>query len=366
MNNQFQEQEVSTKEFIKKTVEFFQSIGKSWRLLMIGLLTGALVSFILDIVNKKETDYVATISFNLDIGGGASSNAMGQFGGLASAFGVGGGQQSQTGDLLSGSNFPVLAKSRIVFEKALMTNVVVEGDTMLMANYYKDSSDIAEMKWEGSLFKSANDKAINYRFVQKDPEEFTREENEIITSIYDYLAEQTFFEGRTGSSLTDLSVINTNEILAKVWAETLLNATQTFYKEIKTAKTKNLLREQESRLDSLQGLMLSSDNRLGRIAYQNPNIIDPNAKVRESQVGRNNNFYSSQFYSQLANVETLNRLLYEQTPILTIIVPIRLPLLINSGGLGQSYKVGSILGLIIALVVTVLRNTYKEIVADTE
>jgi hypothetical protein len=128
MDSNLKEQEVSTKEFLTETAKFFQNIGKSWRLLMIGLLSGAIISFVMDIVNEKETNYIATVSFNLDIGGG-SSQSMNQMSGFATAFGVGGFQQNQSGDLLSGANFPTLAKSRIVFEKALMTNVIVEGDT---------------------------------------------------------------------------------------------------------------------------------------------------------------------------------------------------------------------------------------------
>lgn len=365
METNLKEQEVSTKEFIKQTIKFVQDIGKSWRLLMIGLLLGAIVSFILDIVNQKETSYQATISFNLDIGGGGSSG-MGQMSGIADVLGVGGMTQGQSGDLLSGANFPTLAKSRIVFEKALMSNVVLAGDTLLMANYYKDSSDIARTDWAGNLFKKPKTNFIEYRFVKKNPDDFTPEENEIITSLYTHLYDKTTFEGVNSSSLTQLSVVNTNEILAKVWAETLLKTTEAFYKEVKTQKTRNLLTEQENRLDSLRNLMMGTDGQLARLSFQNPNIIDPGARMREQQVGRNNNFYSTQYYTQLANVESLNRLLTEQTPIFTIIDPIRLPLMTASGGLGQSYKLGSILGLVLSLVISVIMNTYREIVSSEE
>lgn len=364
MENTLKEQEVSTKEFLKQTIRFVRNIGKSWRLMMIGLLAGAIVSFTLDIINEKETDYLATISFNLDIGGGGPG--MGQMSGIADAFGIGGMQQNQSGDLLSGANFPTLAKSRIVFEKALMTNVVVGGDTMLMANYYKDSSNIKRTDWAGNLIKKPKTNFIEYRFVQKDPDDLTPEENEIITSLYTHLYERTVFEGVSGSSITQLSVVSTNDILAKTWAETLLKTTEVFYKEVKTQKTRNLLAEQESRLDSLLGLMNGSDSQLARLSFKNPNIIDSGTKMREQQVGRNNNFYTNQYYTQLANVESLNRLLNEQTPIFTIIDPIRLPLMTYSGGLGQSYKLGSILGLVLSLVISIVLNTYREIVSSEE
>jgi hypothetical protein len=364
MDNNLKEQEVSTKEFLAETAKLLRSIGKSWRLLMIGLLSGAIVSFVMDIVNEKETNYIATVSFNLDISGGSSGQNMNQMSGFATAFGIGGFRQSQSGDLLSGANFPTLAKSRIVFEKALMTNVVVEGDTMLMANYYKDSSDIENTEWAGSLFKKPKENFIDYRFVKKSPDEFTPDENEIVTSLYTYLYDKTNFEGVNSSSLTQLSVIGTNDILAKVWVETLLKTTEVFYKEVKTQKTRNMLVEQQSRLDSLRNLMNGTDSQLANLAFRNPNIINSNAQMKQQQVGRNNSFYSTQYYTQLANVESLNRLLTEQTPIFTIIDPIRLPLMVYSGGLGQSYKLGSILGLVISLVIAIVLNTYREIVGE--
>ncbi len=362
MNTNFKEQEVSTKEFLSQTFNFIRDIGKNWRLLMIGLLLGTIVSFVLDIINEEEKKYMASVSFNLDIGG--SNQGMNPMSGFATAFGLGGMQQSQSGDLLSGANFPTLAKSRIVFEKALMTNVVLDGDTMLMANYYKDSSDIVSTEWAGSLFRKPRQEFIDYRFVQKSPDNFTPQENEIISSLFTHLSDNTSFEGVNSSSLTQLSVISSNDILAKMWAETLLKTTEGFYKEVKTQKTRNMLVEQENRLDSLRALMNGTDSQLARLSFRNPNIIDPNSQMRQLQVGKNNTFYSTQYYTQLANVESLNRLLTEQTPIFTIIDPIRLPLMLYSGGLGQSYKLGSILGLVLSLVITVVMNTYREIVNE--
>lgn len=365
MMNQSQEEQISTKEFLKKTFAFFKVIGNNWRLLMIGLLTGATISIIQDIINKKETTYDARIVFNLDIGGGGGGNAMGQFGGLATAFGVagvGGMQQNQGGDLLSGSNFPALVQSRIVYEKALMMNVEVYGKKLLMANYYKDSSDIKKTKWAGNLIKKPYKKGIEYRFVQKDPDLLTPEENEIISSIYEDLLEKTTLIGIEGSSFTQISAITSNEMLSKVWAETLLKATEVFYKEIKTKKTRELLRQQASRLDSLRGLMLSTDGQLARLTFQNTNVIDAVAPMRQQQVGRNNQFYSTQYFNQLATVEGLNRLLIEQTPIFTVVEPIRLPLIKYMGGIGQSFKMGSVLGIVLTLVFVILRNTYKEII----
>lgn len=362
MDANLKEQEVSTKEFLSQTFNFVRSIGKSWRLLMIGLLSGAIISFILDIVNEEEKKYMAAVSFNLDIGG--ANQGTNPMSGFASAFGLGGMQQNQSGDLLSGANFPTLAKSRIVFEKALMTNVVVEGDTMLMANYYKDSCGIVDTEWAGSLFKKPRQGFIDYRFEKKSPDDFTPDENEIISSLCAHLYDNTNFEGVNSSSLTRLSVISSNDILAKTWAETLLKTTEAFYKEVKTQKTRNILTEQENRLDSLRALMNGTDSQLARLSFQNPNIINSNAQMRQQQVGKNNTFYSTQYYTQLANVESLNRLLTEQTPIFTIIDPIRLPLTVYSGGLGQSYKLGSILGLVLSLVIAVVMNTYREIVNE--
>lgn len=355
----FQEEQISTRDFLLKIVDFFQAIGKGWRLLLIGLATGALIGVIRDVVTQKEPVYTSTLVFNLDIGGTQNGNAG--LGGLASVFGMGGMQQAQGGDLFSGANFPALVQSRAVYERALMTDVVVDGKKMLMANYFKDSSDIVKTIWAGSLVRSPYTSAINYRFTKKSQDTFTKEENEIISSIYDYLVEKTVILQLNGTSFSQIEVATTNEMLSKIWAETLLKATEGFYKEMKTRKTREMLAIQERRLDSLQNLMFSTDRRMAQLTFQSQNVVDPIGPMRQQQVTRNNQFYSTQYYAQLNNVEALQRTLIEQTPIFTVIEPIRLPLETTRVGVGQSLRLGSLLGFFLCLAIVIARHLYQQI-----
>lgn len=361
------EEQITTKEFFLKLINFFKVIGSKWRILMLGLLLGAIASIIQDLINKKETKYEAKIIFNIDIGGGGAASTS-QLGGLAASIGLAGNipQGAQGGDLLSGTNFAALLQSRIVYERALMKNVQVNGKTLLMANYFKDSSDIADQMWKGDLFHEANEEAISYRFKQKAPKDLSPLENVIIGAIYEHLAPDTQLVPIEGSSLTQLTTKTVNEQLSKVWAETLLKAIEEFYVEMKTKKTREMLGMQQRRLDSLQVLMFSSDKRLAQLTFQNTTVVDPSGPMRQQQVTRNNAFYSNQYYTQLTTVEGLNRLLVEQTPILTIIEPIRFPLYTYVGGIGQSIKMGSLLGFFVALIYVLARHTYLQIMnSDT-
>lgn len=360
------EEQITTKEFFLKLISFFKVIGSKWRILMIGLLLGAILSIIQDAITKKPTKYEAKIVFNIDIGGGGVGTN--QLGGLAATFGLGGGipQAAQGGDLLSGTNFAALLQSRIVFERALMKEVNVKGKTFLMANYYKDSSDIAKRVWEGDLFHEPNEEAINFHFTKKDPDDFTTFENMLITTLYEELLPDTQLIPIEGSSLTQLNTLTTNEMLSKVWAETLLNTIEEFYVEMKTKKTRELLGMQQNRLDSLQTLMFSSDKRLAQLTFQNTNVVDPSGPMRQQQVTRNNAFYSNQYYAQLTTVEGLNRLLIEQTPILTVIEPVRLPLVAFKSGIGKSLKMGSLLGLFLSLLFVLAQHLYNQIMSSDE
>jgi hypothetical protein len=361
---QIQEEQISSKELILKVIHLRELISNQWRLLMIFMAFGALLSLLLDWKKYKETQYNAEIIFNLEVGnaGGGGGELMG----LASAFGFGG-NNNRSSEIFSGENFNQLVQSRIVYERALMKEVIVNGKKLLFANYYKDSSDIARKDWGGDLFHKPNTEFINYRFTQKQPEKFSPTENEIISSIFEKLSAST--DTRTvskTSSFTAITATLNNETLTKVWLETLLSTMQEFYKELRTKKTSELLVIQERRLDSLRYVLYSTDNKLAAVTFQNQNIADASGPMREKQLNRNSGYLSTQYYTQMTNVENLRMLLINQTPLFTLLGPVRLPLEEVSWHIGNNTTAGCILGMIFAIIYLIVSKTYRDIMASKE
>lgn len=358
-----QEEQISTKDLIKKIIGVFKLIGSHWKLLLISIGLGSLISIIFDIKDLKESEFVGEIQFNLESGGNGQ-NPMGGLGGLASAFGMGGMGGATSNDLFSGGNFGLMVSSKALYEKALMKEVTIGGKKTLFINFYKDSSDIAKKEWGGDLLHEPDKKSIAYRFKPKQPSEFTKEENIMIATIYEKLAAQTQLQplDKNGSIMI-LSCITNSELLTKVWLETLLASLEEFYIEVRTRKTREIYDIQVNRLRELEGKLSSTDRQLATTNFQNLNAVDPTAPMRQQQLNRSNNFISNQYYTQMATVEQLKMALIHQTPLFTVLQPVRLPLLQKTYSIGGNTKTGAFLGFFLCLVVIIFRKTYQELMS---
>jgi hypothetical protein len=357
--NTIQEEQISTKELFKKIIGVFKTVMSEWKFVLIMAGVISLSSILYDYTEYQERQYGAEVVFNLELNGGGGGG-MGDLGGLAGAFGLGGGGRAT--DFFSNENFLPIISSKAVYERALMKEVKVYGKKMLFVNYYKDSSDIAKKEWGGDFFNEPNYELIKYRFEKKKPEEFTLLENVATQQIYEKLKKGT--ETRSlgkGTSLTSLIGITNNEMLSKIWVETLLETMEEFYKEVKTKRSRQVLAIQESRLDSLRRVMLGTDRQLASVTAQNVNAVDPSGQMRQQQLNRSNNFISNQYFAQLTTVENLRLMMINQTPIFTVLEPVRLPLLEYNWYIGQKTTPAAFIGLILGVIIVLLRKFFKEL-----
>lgn len=357
-NNLIQEEQISVKDLFGKLVSGGKVISNNWRLLLIGVSLSILYSFASDWANYHEPQYSGSLVFNLELGGGQ------QGGGELAALLGGVSQVTVTGgDLLGGGNFASLIQSKAVYERALMRDVIVGEKKMLFINYYKDSSDIARKTWGGNFYTKPNQAAIDYRFTKKEPKDFTREENVLIQTIYEKLTKETAIIPQKGSSLTTIQAITNNEMLSKIWIETLMEATEDFYKEMKTSKTRVTLRFHEKRLDSLKNLLYSSDSRLAQMTFNNTNVVDPMGPLRQQQISRYNGMYAGQYQQQLNIIDNLKSTLMNQTPIFTVVEPIRLPLIEFKVSIGENIGISTLIGLVISILFIFIRHFIRELTA---
>jgi hypothetical protein len=356
-----QEEQISTKDLIKKIIGVFSLIGSQWKLLLISVAIGALISILLDIKNLKETEFGGEIQFNLESGGNGQ-NPMGGLGGLASAFGMTGMGATTTNDLFSGGNFGLMVSSKALYEKALMKEVIVGGTKMLFINFYKDSSDIARKEWGGDLIHEPDTKSIKYHFQPKKPNDFTKDENVILATIYEKLGTQTELRSldKTGSIMI-LSCVTNSELLTKIWLETLLESLEEFYIEVRTRKTREIYDIQINQLRQLEGKLNSTDRELATATFQNQNAVDPTAPMKQLRLNRSNTFISNQYYAQMATVEQLKMALIHQTPLFTVLQPVRLPLLKKDYIIGGNTISGALLGFFLCLIYIIIRKTYLEL-----
>ncbi len=359
-----QEEQISTKDLLKKIIGFFILIGSEWKLLLISAAVGTLLSFSTDVKNLKETEYSGEVQFNLESNGNVQ-NQMGGLAGLAGAFGMGGlGGGATSNDLFSGGNFGLMVSSKALYEKALMKEVVVGGKKMLFINFYKDSSDIAKKEWGGDFLHEPDKKSIAYRFTPKKPSDFTKTENVIINTIYEKLEAQTQLQNLDkNGSIMILSCMTNSEMLTKIWLETLLESLKEFYIEVRTQKTREIYDIQVAQLYKLEGQLNSKDKQLANATYQNLNAVDPSAPMRQQQLNRSTTFLSQQYFTQMATVEQLKMSLIHQTPLFTVLQPVRLPLIQKNYTIGENTNKGAFLGFFLCLIFIIFRKTYQELMS---
>jgi hypothetical protein len=360
MEQNIKEEQVSTKEFFLSVFKYFKFLGSNWQILFVGLIVGSAYDIINNVFLNSENTYSGQITFHLELEGGGSQN---QLGGFASAFGLGSaGGQAQGGSLLASSNFEAIILSVNVFQNAFMREVQIGDRKDLFINYFIDSSDIKRNEWAGGLMRPTSPYA-NYKFEKKSISEFTPYENQILSDIYTKLYNITRVEPDENSSLISIYATTTNEKLTKDWIETLMGATEDFYKEMKTKKTRQILKVQEGRLDSLAYAMKYNDKRIARLTFDNPNVVDPSGIMKQQQISRDNTYLSNQYYTQLGNVEGLNRLIIEQTPIFTVLEPVRLPLSVIKKT-GFSTRLSGLIAIVAMIFIITIRKTYLDVMSE--
>jgi hypothetical protein len=360
MDQNIKDDQVSTREFFLSVFKYFKFLGNNWQILFLALIVGSIYDTINNTFLDSEDTYSGQTTFHLELEGAGAQN---QLGGFASAFGLGGAaNQQQGGSLLASSNFEAIILSVNVFQNAFMREVKIGDRTDLFINYFIDSSDIKRNEWAGSLIKPTSPFA-NYRFKKKAISEFTPYENQILSDVYTKIYNFTRVEPDENSSLISIYATTTNEQLTKDWIEVLMASTEDFYREMKTKKTKQILKVQEGRLDSLAYAMKYNDKRIARLTFDNPNVVDPSGIMKQQQISRDNTYLSNQYYTQLANVEGLNRLIIEQTPIFTVLEPVRLPLSVIKKT-GFSTRLSGLIALVTMILIITIRKTYLDVMSE--
>ncbi len=348
--------QISPKSVVLRLFRLKNVIQRNWLLLLALVGTGAVIGFIYDQFNQKAPVYTATMTFNL--GGGSSSSSFGgDLGALAGAFGIG--QGAPDANIFVGENFLVYAKSRPVIEKTLMKTVKIDGKDTLLVNYYIRHSGIRDKEWEKS------DTLRSFYFPRaKQPSEYTKLERIAMSQIYGRMkAEVGVVQPERKSSFMELRCGMEDEMLAASFIEHHLETIEEDYRSKQTKKTRERYDLLTARADSIARLMSGTENKLARYMDQNQQMVVAQGQMMQNKLTRNSTFLTTIYYQALQNAENMRLSLIREAPLFTIIEPVTLPLyreVITPVGM----QIGIALGLILALIVIFLRETYRSIMQE--
>jgi len=350
--NQAVEEQVTPREVILKVIEAKNALVRSWKAILLFVLLGVGIGYAMDLYLIKPNTYEATMVFNM--GGGTSSNDMGN---MAALFGMGGG--ATDANIFTGDNFFYFVKSRPVMERALMKEVNLRGNKILLANLVIDSSGIKEEEWEG------RPETENFHFTQNNPDSLKLLPRLILNELVKKMQGATeigVLERK--SSFISLAATIQNETLAALWAKTLLKTVEEVYTEKQTRKSLTTLKLLERRADSLAYILGKSEHRLAQQMDYSQQLIVPEAKISVTKIERNNSFLQQLYYEAVGSAEKMRLSLVKEAPLFTLIEDVKVPLDLKSESKKRA-KIGALVGLMLALIYVYIKSIYRAILDDT-
>lgn len=334
MSEQLQQQnqntdEVSLKELILKGKDWFAYLwGYKWRILLAGLLGGAL-GFVYAKYFTKTT-YTATVSFTLEQKGSGGAGALG---GLASSLGLGDVGGSSSG-MFGGENVLHLMKSnRIIHQSLKEPQADFKGDHLLNA-YLKNHFE-----------KPLKEKKIKLFPANLDSVFFDRQQDSLLLLITKNIRETQIVAERQDkkTSIIILEVKDANEQWAYLFSKALVKNAIDLYLEIKVGKLMRTEQELTQKKDSIRGLL---DGSITTLAYETDlNSHTPLMRYKTNQAKKQIDVevLKSMYGSVIQNLEITKMQRAQEEPIIEIIDEPIIPLDKEKFGVIKSFILGSFL-----------------------
>lgn len=348
--------EISLKELVVKIKEWIAFLKTKIVLLVLMGLIGGLLGFTYAYFQKPTYKAILTFALEEDKGsGGGLGGALG----IASSFGidVGGGG----GGAFAGSNLLELMKSRLLVEKTLLNPVVVNKDTISIAEFY-----IRNNKLRKNWNKKPELKNIQF-FPNADRSKFSLQQDSILQTLYKAVTDTkslSIAQKDKKVSITSIEVVSENENFSKVFCENLVKEISDFYIETKSKKARLnveiLQRQADSIRGELNGAITGVAIETDQVYNLNPafNVRSTPSKKRQVDVQANTAILTQ----LIAQLELSKVTLRKETPLIQVIDKPILPLEKEKVGKLKSLILGGFLAGFLTVLYLVFGRLYKKLV----
>jgi hypothetical protein len=351
MNKEIPNDEISLKELINKSKEWFSYLLSQWKIILLAGIVGAGLG--LAYSYSKKPIYTATLSFALEDekSGGGLGGALG----LASQFGfdLGGGG----GSIFTGSNLTELFKSRSMVEQTLLSPVTFKGKVISLAEMYFQNNGWRS-KWND------NPKFKNIQFLPNNKrKQFTREHDSILGVVYQDLSKTGLAVGQRDKKIAiiTIDVSSTDELFSKYFTEALVQQVSDFYVTTKSKKARENMHILERQTDSIRrelngaitGVAVANDNTFG---------LNPAMNVRRAPSSRRQVDVQANtaILTELVKQTELAKVtLRKETPLIQVIDEPILPLAQQKFGKAKGIIIGGILAGLLVVLVLIGKRLWK-------
>jgi uncharacterized protein involved in exopolysaccharide biosynthesis len=308
--------EITLKELILKGKDWFAYLwGYKWRILLAGMLGGAL-GFVYAKYFTKPT-YTSVVSFTLEQKSGGGAGALG---GLASSLGLGDLPTGSSSGMFGGENVLHLMKSnRIIHQSIKEPQADLNGDHLLNA-YLKNHFE-----------KPLKEKEIKLFPENLDSTTFTRQQDSLLLLITKTIREEQVVAERQDKKTTiiNLEVKDNNEQWAYLFSKALVKNAIDLYLEIKVGKLMRTEQELTQKKDSIRGLL---DGSITTLAYETDlNSHTPLLRYKTNQAKKQIDVevLKSMYANVIQNLEMTKFQRAQEEPIIEIIDEPILPLIME-------------------------------------
>ena len=351
--NSLPEDQFSFTDIVKKLVSFKNLIVRNWKILILSIILGTGGGYLFEFFTRKPPIYIAKIVFNLENGGGSS--AGGGLQDLASAFGISGANSSSAG-LFSGDNFIELLKTKNLYNRAVLTRVNVFGKNYIFGNYYLERSGILKDELEDDVAMQT------FKFKHDRYDSASTDERSKVRLVQNYLMPYTVVANDSKkASFLSLSVTSRNDTLSYIWSNLYLKIVTDFYKENKTQKTRELRDLIKHRVDSLKRELYRTQSLAAKYADQNQQIIVQEGLVEQQRLQTNSGQLQGMYFEAMKNLDNLNFSMAKESPLLSRIDDVELPISPEPDPTKKGIIIGSIIGLLLAIIYVAFKESLKEI-----
>jgi uncharacterized protein involved in exopolysaccharide biosynthesis len=340
--------EVSLKELILKGKDWFAYLwGYKWRILLAGMLGGAL-GFVYAKYFTKPT-YTSVVSFTLEQKSGGGAGALG---GLASSLGLGDLPTGSSSGMFGGENVLYLMKSnRIIHQCLKEPQADLKGDHLLNA-YLKNHFE-----------KPLKEKKIKLFPEDLDSVTFSRQQDSLLLLITKNIREEQVIAERQDKKTTiiNLEVKDNNEQWAYLFSKALVKNAIDLYLEIKVGKLMRTELELTQKKDSIRGLL---DGSITTLAYETDlNSHTPLMRYKTNQAKKQIDVevLKSMYANVIQNLEMTKFQRSQEEPIIEIIDAPILPLSIEKFGKAKGMVMGGFLAGFLIFGWLVLRRLLKTV-----
>ena len=354
--DQFETDEISIKELLKKIKDLAKYIFSKRLILIIFSVAGFILGILFSLF--ESPNYIAVSTFVLEESGHGAGLGLSQYSGLAAMAGIELGGGSDKG-LFQGDNILELYKSRKMIEKTLLTLVNINGKKHGFAAGSGITPIIQIMNDKSFSFGKNKIKSLNFNNSGK---VFSRQQDSVIREITKYINKYVLVVSKPDKKLSiiNVEVRFTDENFSQLFNQNLVQNVNNYYVQTQTRKTFQSVQILQHQADSVRQIL---DNSIGKVAestdlnpYPNPLLHSLQVPYQKKQIDVQAN---SAIYTEIVkNLEISKISLRQETPLIQIVDEPILPLEDDKTHLLKASVLGLFFGLFLSFAYLLVSRFY--------